>query len=75
MEKNIGKINYNVTKSAKKHLVGKRSIYIFSTIKKGEILTQQNLSVKRPGRGMSPMKWDDVVGTKSTKDYNEDEPI
>jgi N,N'-diacetyllegionaminate synthase len=38
-------------------------------------LTQQNLSVKRPGEGISPMKWDDVVGTKSAKDYNEDEPI
>jgi len=76
IEKALGS---SIKKASKSELLNikivRKSIVAKTKIKKGEILTQQNLSVKRPGRGMSPMKWDDVVGTKSTKDYNEDEPI
>ena len=53
----------------------RKSIVAKTKIKKGEILTEQNLSAKRPGIGISPMKWDDIIGTKSEKDYNEDELI
>ena len=53
----------------------RKSIVAKTKIKKGEILTEQNLSAKRPGIGISPMKWDDIIGTKSPKDYNEDELI
>ena len=53
----------------------RKSIVAKTKIKKGEILTEQNLSAKRPGTGISPMKWDDIIGTKSEKDYNEDELI
>ena len=76
IEKALGS---SIKKPSKSELLNikivRKSIVAKTKIKKGEILTQQNLSVKRPGRGISPMKWDDVVGTKSTKDYNEDEPI
>ena len=76
IEKALGS---SIKKASKSELLNikivRKSIVVKTKIKKGEILTQQNLSVKRPGRGMSPMEWDDVVGTKSTKDYNEDEPI
>ena len=53
----------------------RKSIIAKIKIKKGETLTEQNLSAKRPGGGISPMKWDDIIGTKSAKDYNEDELI
>ena len=53
----------------------RKSIVAKNKIKKGEILGKNNITVKRPGEGMSPMKWDDVVGTKATRDYNEDELI
>ena len=53
----------------------RKSIVAKNKIKKGEILTEKNLSAKRPGKGLSPMKWDDIIGTKSSKDYNEDELI
>ena len=53
----------------------RKSIIAKIKIKKGEILNENNLTVKRPGGGISPMKWDDVVGTKATKDYKEDELI
>ena len=44
-------------------------------IKKGDILNETNLAVKRPGNGTSPMKWDEVIDTKATKNYKEDELI
>jgi N,N'-diacetyllegionaminate synthase len=76
IEKALGS---SIKKPSKSELINikivRKSIVAKTKIKKGEILTQQNLSVKRPGEGISPMKWDDVVGTKSAKDYNEDEPI
>ena len=53
----------------------RKSIIAKTKIKKGDILKENNLAVKRPGGGISPMKWDDVVGTKATKDYKEDELI
>ena len=53
----------------------RKSIVAKTKIKKGEILLEKNLAAKRPGEGISPMKWDSVVGTKATKDYNENELI
>jgi N,N'-diacetyllegionaminate synthase len=53
----------------------RKSIIAKTEIKKGDVLEENDLAVKRPGRGISPMKWDDVVGTKATKDYKEDELI
>lgn len=55
--------------AARKSIVAKRNI------KKGEVFTEENLTVKRPGIGLSPMKWYDVIGTKAVKDFEEDELI
>jgi N,N'-diacetyllegionaminate synthase len=44
-------------------------------IKKGEIFTENNLTIKRPGTGINPMKWDEVMGSISEKNYNEDDLI
>ncbi len=44
-------------------------------IRIGEILTEENLTVKRPGNGISPMEWNKVVGTKAVRDFQEDELI
>ncbi|MCM1226222.1 MAG: N-acetylneuraminate synthase [Clostridium sp.] len=55
--------------AARKSIVAKRNI------KKGEVFTAENLTVKRPGIGLSPMKWYDVIGTKAVKDFEEDELI
>lgn len=53
----------------------RKSIVSKTKIKKGDILSEKNLAVKRPGIGISPMNWDEVVGSISTKDYDEDEFI
>lgn len=55
--------------------VARKSIVASTYIKKGEPLTDSNLSVKRPGTGISPMLWETVVGTKATKDYQPDDQI
>lgn len=55
--------------------IARKSIVAKCDIKKGEILTEINLTTKRPGNGVSPMKWDKVVGTTAKKDYMEDELI
>lgn len=54
---------------ARKSLVAKRSI------KPGEIFTEENITAKRPGTGMSPMRWDEVIGKKSPKALSADEFI
>ena len=55
--------------------VARKSIVASKTIKIGEIFTKKNISIKRPGNGINPMQWDEVIGTKAIKDYNEDELI
>ena len=55
--------------------VARKSIVAACSIKKGELLTEENLTVKRPGTGLSPMLWDKVVGTIAIKDYEEEDLI
>jgi N,N'-diacetyllegionaminate synthase len=44
-------------------------------IRKGEILNDRNLTVKRPGTGISPMQWDQVIGRTAPRDFVKDELI
>ena len=53
--------------------IARKSIVTKTKIKKGDTLNDKNLSTKRPGSGISPMRWDNIVGTKAKKNYNEDE--
>jgi len=55
--------------------IARKSIVAKCDIRKGEIFTEQNLTCKRPASGISPMKWDEIIGTPSKKDYTEDELI
>ncbi|OFZ16604.1 MAG: N-acetylneuraminate synthase [Bdellovibrionales bacterium GWA2_49_15] len=53
--------------------VVRKSIVAAKKIKKGEIFSEENLTVKRPGTGISPLHWDEFIGRPATKDYEEDE--
>ena len=55
--------------------IARKSIVASKNIVKGELLTPENLSIKRPGNGISPMKWDEIIGTAALKDYVEDDLI
>ena len=62
--------------SEKKNMpIARKSIIASRNIKKGEKLTEANLTTKRPGNGISPMKWNEVVGTYAVRDFEEDELI
>jgi N,N'-diacetyllegionaminate synthase len=55
--------------------VARKSIIAKRDILKGEIFSEDNLTVKRPGDGISPMKWFEVLGKAASRDYKEDELI
>jgi len=57
------------TDIARKSIVARRAII------KGETLSEDNITTKRPGNGISPMRWVDVLGTKAKRDFDEDELI
>ncbi len=65
-----------VTESeAKNKPVARKSIVAARAIKQGEVFTTENLTTKRPGDGISPMRWYDVLGTEAKRDFEEDEQI
>ena len=53
----------------------RRSIVAKNIIKKGDLLTAHNIMTKRPGSGVSPMHWDQMIGTEATRDYEKNEFI
>ena len=56
-------------------VVARKSIVAASHIKAGEVFTEENITVKRPGGGLSPMLWDQVLGQKATRDFPYDSLI
>jgi len=59
----------------KNKTIARKSIVAKKAIKSGEILTEENITVKRPGNGISPMQWNEIIGSKAVRDFNEDELI
>jgi N,N'-diacetyllegionaminate synthase len=55
--------------------IARKSIVAAKNIQKGESFTEENLTAKRPGTGISPMRWDEVIGQRAGKDYQQDELI
>jgi len=55
--------------------IARKSIVAKTSITKGDRFTEFNITTKRPGVGLSPMKWDDVIGKVAYKDFDEDELI
>ncbi len=55
--------------------VSRKSIVASRDIKKGEILTEENIVPRHAGRGISPARWDEVIGTAAVRDFIEDEMI
>jgi len=55
--------------------VVRKSIVATKDIRKGEAFTKENLAVKRPGDGISPMRWDEIPGRIAKRDFSADELI
>ena len=76
IEKSLGDGIKKPSHSESKNIdIVRKSIVANCEIKVGEIFTEENLGTKRPGNGISPMLWDDVVGKTAKKDFLEDEII
>lgn len=76
IEEALGSKEKHVTDSERKNLkIARKSIVASRSIKKGEMLTKENIICKRPGDGISPMNWYAVIGNKAIRDFMEDELI
>ncbi len=72
----LGSGTKHVTDSEKENIaIARKSIVAKKAVKKGDVFTRDNLSVKRPANGISPMKFYDVLGKTSKRDFEEDECI
>ena len=49
--------------------IARKSIVANQSIKKGDKLSSKNITTKRPGTGINPMQWDEIIGTSAKKDY------
>lgn len=76
VEKALGTAEKKPSPSERKNIaVARKSIVAKTAIAAGEPLTENNLTVKRPGSGVSPMRWFEVLGSRANRDYQEDELI
>lgn len=66
----------HVTESEQGNIaIARKSIVAAVPIAKGEVFTEENLTTKRPGDGISPMRWNEIIGTVADRDYRADEKI
>lgn len=76
VEEALGNGVKQVTDSERPNIeIARKSIVAIRPIKKGEILTEENIYVKRPGNGVSPMLWDKAIGSAAIRDFGPDELI
>lgn len=76
IEAALGDGSKTPSRSEKKNMeIARKSIVARVSISAGSVFTEENLTVKRPGNGINPMKWFDVLGEKAKRDFAEDELI
>jgi N,N'-diacetyllegionaminate synthase len=59
----------------KNRAIARKSIVAKRPISRGELFSEENITAKRPGTGISPMKWNEIIGKKAVRDFEEDELI
>ncbi len=55
--------------------VARKSLVASVAVKRGELFSAENLAAKRPGTGISPMRYWEILGSAASKNYRADEPI
>ncbi len=75
VEAAIGTIEYGVTKQEESNYVFRRSLFVVEDMKAGDILTKENMRSIRPGYGMSPKYYEDVLGYKVVRDMKRGTPL
>lgn len=72
----LGSAHKGVTPSEAPNMaIARKSIVAARDIAKGEIFTEENITVKRPGSGVSPMEWDRAIGSRAIADFKADSLI
>ena len=74
-EKAIGKVSYGPTQQEKSNITFRRSIFCVKDIKKGEKLTEENIRVIRPGHGMAPKYFEEILGQVALTDIERGTPM
>lgn len=76
IEKALGDGIKRVSPSEKENiLTARKSIVATMKIQEGDRFTEENLTTKRPGSGISPMMWEKLIGKKAKREYNQDDLI
>jgi sialic acid synthase SpsE len=74
-EKAIGGIDYTVGKEESKSLIFRRSLFAVEDIKTGDEFTNLNVRSIRPGHGLSPKYYEEILGKKASKDIERGTPL
>lgn len=74
-EKAIGRVDYTLSENQRKSIVFGRSLYVVENIKKGDLFTENNLRSIRPGYGLHPKYYNDILGKKSRCDIKRGTPL
>lgn len=74
-ERALGCVNYGVTTQEKSNIVFRRSVFCVKDIKKGDKLTKDNIRIIRPGYGMAPKYYPEVLGQTALEDIKRGTPI
>jgi pseudaminic acid synthase len=74
-EKSIGKVDYSLSDKAIKSKELSRSIYVVADMKKGDIITKENVRSIRPGYGMHPKHYSRILGKKASRDIEKGTPL
>jgi N-acetylneuraminate synthase len=71
----LGQVRFGPTDAERKSLVFRRSIYVVSNLKAGDVLTRDNLRCIRPGRGLAPKHLETVIGMRVSRDVPRGTPM
>lgn len=75
VEKALGKPQYGPTKQEENSIIFRRSIFAIKEIRKGELMTEENIRVIRPGYGLKPKYYREILGKRASQDIKEGIPI
>jgi pseudaminic acid synthase len=74
-EKLLGTISYEISEKVKKNRKFARSLFVVEDVKKGELITTKNVRSIRPGYGLHPKYYNEILGKKFIKMYTKGEPL
>lgn len=74
-QKAIGTVSYGPTEQEASNIVFRRSVFCVKDIKKGEEITTENIRIIRPGYGMEPKYYEEVLGQRALRDIKRGTPM